>query len=49
MGKASEIASLENPLKPIVCGEPGKVVLILFHSMGAFFPLDSHPILYFIT
>ena len=30
MGKAWEIGSWENPKKPIVCGEPGKLVVILF-------------------
>ena len=49
MGKACEICSRENPTKPIVCGEPEKLVLILFHSMFAFFPLDAHPMVYFIT
>ena len=44
MRKAWEIGSRENPTKPIVCGEPGKLVLIL----GAFFPLESHPMVYFI-
>ena len=39
----------ENTTKPIVWGEPGKLVLILFPSKGDFFPLDSHPMLYFIT
>ena len=29
-------------------GEPGKLVLLLF-SMGAFFPLDSHFMVYLIT
>ena len=48
MGKAWEIDSWENPRKPIVCGEPGKLILILFPQHGCFFPLDSHPMLYFI-
>ena len=39
----------ENATKPIVWGEPGKLVLILSHSMGVFFPLDSHFMVYFIT
>ena len=39
----------ENVTKPIVWGGPGKLVLILFHSMGAFFSLDSHPMVLFIT
>ena len=29
-GKAWEIGSQENPTKPSVCGEPGKLVFILF-------------------
>ena len=39
----------ENATKPIVWGEPGKLVLILSHSMGAFFRLDSHFMVYFIA
>ena len=40
----------ENATKPIVWGEPGKLVLILVlsHSMGDFSPYDSHPLVYFI-
>ena len=30
MGKVWEIGSRKYPTKPIVCGEPGKLVLILF-------------------
>ena len=30
MKKAWEIGFRENPVKPIVCGEPGKLVLIFF-------------------
>ena len=33
----------------IVCGEPGKLVFILSPLYGCFFPLDSHPMVYFIT
>ena len=29
-GKSLGIGSWENPKKPIVCGEPGKLVVILF-------------------
>ena len=39
----------KNAAKPIVSGEPGKLVLIFSHSMGAFFPFDSHPMVFFIT
>ena len=40
----------ENATKPIVWGEPEKLVLILFlYGMGVFFPLDSHSMVYFIT
>ena len=39
----------ENATKPIVWGEPGKLVLILFPLYGRFFPLDSHFMSYFIT
>ena len=30
MGKAWKIGRRENPTQPIICGEPGKLVLILF-------------------
>ena len=30
MGKVWEIGSRKYPSKPVVCGEPGKLVLILF-------------------
>ena len=32
----------ENATKPIVWEEPRKLTLILYRSMGAFFPSDSH-------
>ena len=38
----------ENATKPFVWGEPGKLVLTLFPSMGAFFPYDLHPTVHFI-
>ena len=37
----------ENATKPIVWGKSGKLILIPL-CMGAFFPLDSHPMVYFI-
>ena len=39
MGKAWEIGSRKYPTKPIVCGEPRKLVLILFPQYGSFFPI----------
>ena len=39
MGKAWEIGSWENSTKAIVCGEPGKLVLILFPWYECFFPI----------
>ena len=39
MGKAWENGSRENPGKPAVCGEPGKLVLIIFPEYGCFFPI----------
>ena len=47
-GKAWEFGSGENPTKPIVCGELENLYSYFSHSMGAFFPLDSHPMVYFI-
>ena len=47
-GKAWEFGSGENPTKPIVCGELKNLYSYFSHSMGAFFPLDSHPMVYFI-
>ena len=48
MRRAWEIRSRENPTKPIVCGEPRKLVLILFPEYGCFFPIrvTSYGILY---
>ena len=37
MGKICEIGSRKYSTKPIVCGEPGESVLILFPKYGAFF------------
>ena len=49
MGKVWEIDSQKYSTKPVVCGEPEKLVLNLSHSMGAsFFLLDSHSMAYFI-
>ena len=39
MGKVWEIGSRKYPTKPIACGEPGKLVLILFPQYGCFFPI----------
>ena len=39
MGKAWEIGSWKYPTKPIVCEEPGKLVLIHFPQYGCFFPI----------
>ena len=39
MGKACKIGSYGNPAKPIVCGEPGKLVFILFPELGSFLPI----------
>ena len=47
MGKDWEIESRKYPTKPTVCGEPGKLVFILFPQYGCFFPLDSHSVVYF--
>ena len=38
----------ENATKPMVWGKSGKLILYFSHSVGAFFPLDSHPMVYFI-
>ena len=38
----------ENATKPFIWGEPGKLVIIIFPQYGCFFPLDSHPTIYFI-
>ena len=48
MGKAWETGSWENPTKLIICGEPGKLVLILFPEYGCFSPIrfTSYDILY---
>ena len=48
MGKVWEIGSRKYPTKPIVCGEPGKLVLILFPWYGCFLSLDSYSMVYFI-
>ena len=41
------ICSWKNPIKPIPWGEPGKLVLKLFHTMGAFsFRFSSYGILH---
>ena len=48
MKKVWEIGSGKYPTKPIVCGEPGKLVLILSPQYGCFFPLGFHPMVYFI-
>ena len=37
----------ENATQPIVCGEPGKLVLILSPWYGCFFPSDFHPMVCF--
>ena len=47
-GKSLGIWFRENPTKPIVCGELENLYSYFSHSMGAFFPLDSHPVVYFI-
>ena len=39
----------ENEAKPIIWGEPRKLVLLLLPQCGCFFPLDSHFMVYFIT
>ena len=39
MGKVREIGLRENPIKPVVCGEPGKLLPILFPQYGCFFPI----------
>ena len=36
----------ENAAKPMVWGKSGKLILMLF-PLGAFFPLDSHLMVYF--
>ena len=48
MRNAWEIGSWEIPTKSIVCGEPGKLILILFSWYGCFFPIrfTSSGILY---
>ena len=48
MRKVWKIVSWKYPIKPIACGEPGKLVLILFPQYGCFFPLDSHSMIYFV-
>ena len=37
----------ENATKSMVWGKSGKLVLIIFHSMGAFFPSDFQPMVYY--
>ena len=49
MEKYWEIGYRKNPAKPIVCGELGKLVLIFFLQYRCFFPLDSHPMVFFTT
>ena len=39
----------EKTAKPIEWGKPRKLVFILFPQYGRFFPLDSHPTVYFIA
>ena len=39
----------EKTAKPIEWGKPRKLVFILFPQYGRFFPLDSHPMVYFIA
>ena len=39
MVKSWDVGPRENPSKPIVCGEPGKLVLILFPGYGCFLPI----------
>ena len=48
MGEAWEIGFKVNSTKPIVCKEPGKLVLMLFPQYGIFFPIrfTSYGILY---
>ena len=48
MGKVWGIGSRKCPTKPIVWGEPVKLLLIIFPWYGCFFPLDSHSVVYFI-
>ena len=48
MEKVWEIGSRKYPTKPIVCGEPGKLVLIPFPWYGCFLSLDSYSVVYFI-
>ena len=38
----------ENPAKTVEWAKPGKLAPILFPQYGCFFPLDSHPVVYFI-
>ena len=38
----------ENATKPLVSGKSGKLMLIFSHDMGAIFPSNSHPKVYFI-
>ena len=40
--------STEKWNKTLLQGEPGKLVLTFFPSMGAFFPYDFHPTVHFI-
>ena len=49
MGKVWKIGSQLYPRKLIACGGSGKLILILFSQYGCFFPLDSRPMVYFIT
>ena len=48
MGKAWEIGFQKNPRKPVVQGEPGKLVLMLSPWYECFLALDSHPLVYLI-
>ena len=49
MGKDWKIGSRWCPRKPIVCRESGKLLVIHFQQYRCFFPLDSHPMISFIT
>ena len=49
MGKVWKIGSQLYPRKLIACGGSGKLILILFSQYQCFFPLDSRPMVYFIT
>ena len=41
------LTAQENATKPMVWGKSGKLILILFPYYGAFFPFNSHPMVYF--